>query len=56
MIATHSVCTLLFAGSSLNLWPLALVFALVVALPGVLTAWLGGLIRRFRSALHEAGR
>ena len=56
MIATHSVCTLLLAGSGLNLWPLALVFALILALPGMLTAWLGGLIHRFRSALHEAER
>ena len=56
MIATHAVCTLLFAGSSLNLWPLALVFALILALPGILTAWLGGLLHRFRSTLHEAER
>jgi peptidoglycan/LPS O-acetylase OafA/YrhL len=55
MIATHSVCTLLLAGSGLNLWPLALVFALILALPGMLTAWLGGVVHR-RSALHEAGR
>src|SRR5512132_3033012 len=31
MLATHSVCMLLFAGSSLNLWPLALVTTLVLA-------------------------
>jgi len=52
MIATHSVCTLLLAGSGLNLWPLALVFALILALPGMLTAWFGGFVHRFRSALH----
>ena len=56
MLATHSVCTLVLAGSGLNLWPLALVLALILALPGMLTAWLGGLVHRFRSALHEPGR
>ena len=56
MIATHSVCTLMLAGSGLSLWPLALIFALILALPGMLTGWLGGRVRRFRAALHEAGR
>jgi hypothetical protein len=50
MLATHSVCTLMFAGSGLSLWPIALVFALVLALPGILTAWLGALVHRFRTA------
>jgi hypothetical protein len=45
MLATHSISTLLFAGSGLDLWPLALVVALVLALPGMLTAWLGGFVR-----------
>jgi Na+-translocating ferredoxin:NAD+ oxidoreductase RnfD subunit len=56
MLATHSVCMLLFAGSGLNLWPIALVFALVLALPGMLTAWLGARVYRFRTALHEVER
>ena len=56
MLATHSVCMPLFAGSGLSLWPLALVFALVLALPGMLTAWLGALVYRFRTALHEVDR
>jgi hypothetical protein len=51
MLATHAVCTLLLAGSGLNLWPLALVLSLILALPGILTAWLGALIRRRRSAV-----
>jgi hypothetical protein len=50
MLATHAVCTPLFAGSSLDLWPLALVTALVLALPGMLTAWLGALICRLCAA------
>jgi hypothetical protein len=50
MLATHAVCTPLFAGSSLDLWPLALVTALVLAVPGMLTAWLGALICRLCAA------
>ena len=56
MLATHAVCMLLFAGSGLNLWPLALLSALVLALPGILTAWLGTLVHRFRTAPHEVDR
>jgi hypothetical protein len=56
MLATHSVCTLLFAGSGLSLWPFALLLALVLALPGMLTAWLGALVYRSRTALHEVDR
>lgn len=56
MLATQWVCMLLFAGSDLSLWPLALVLALILALPGILTAWLGGFVHRFRSAAHEGGR
>jgi hypothetical protein len=56
MLATHWVCMLLFAGSDLSLWPLALVLALILALPGMLTAWLGGFVHRFRAAAHQAGR
>jgi len=56
MLATHWVCMLLFAGSDLSLWPLALLFALVLALPGMLTAWLGALVYRFRTAPHQVDR
>ena len=53
MLATHAVCMLLFAGSGLNLWPLALLSALVLALPGMLTSWLGALVYRFRTAAQQ---
>jgi hypothetical protein len=56
MLATHTVCTLIFAGSGLNLWPLALALALILALPGMLTARLGALVYRYRTAPHEADR
>jgi hypothetical protein len=56
MLATHAVCTLLLAGSGLNLWPLALVLSLVLALPGILTAWLGSVAYRCRATLDAPGR
>ena len=46
----------LCTGSGLSLWPLALVFGLALALPGILAAWLGALVRRFRTAMREASR
>jgi hypothetical protein len=46
MLAIHALYTLVSAGSGLSLWPLALAMYLVIALPGILTGWLGGLIRR----------
>ena len=46
MIAIQSVYMVLSAGSGLSLWPLALVMTAVIMLPGILTGWLGGLIRR----------
>lgn len=52
MLAIHALYTLLSAGSGLSLWPLALVMYLVLALPGILAGWLGGLIRRCREAAH----
>jgi hypothetical protein len=51
MIATQSVYTILAAGSGLSLLPLALAMTAVIAAPGILTGWLGGLIRR-RAAAH----
>jgi hypothetical protein len=56
MIGTHMVGTILFTGSGLNLWPIALVFGLVLALPGILTGWLGAFVYRFRSAMQQADR
>ena len=50
MLAIHALYTLISAGSGLSLWPLALVMYLVIAPPGILTGWLGGLIRRRRDA------
>jgi hypothetical protein len=32
------------------------VFGLALAIPGILTAWLGALVHRFRAAMHEGGR
>ena len=50
MIAVQSLYGILAAGSGLSLLPLALVMTAVMALPGLLTGWLGGLIRRRRDA------
>jgi hypothetical protein len=50
MIAVQSLYGILAAGSGLSLLPFALVMTVVIALPGVLTGWLGGLIRRRRDA------
>jgi hypothetical protein len=55
MLAIHALYTLVSAGSGLSLWPLALVMYLVIALPGILTGWLGGLIRRCRDAAAQGG-
>jgi hypothetical protein len=51
IIATQSLCTILVAGGGLSLLPLALAMTAVIAAPGILTGWLGGLIRR-RAAAH----
>jgi hypothetical protein len=56
MIGTHMGATILFTGSGLNLWPIALVFGLVLTLPGILTAWLGALVHRFRAVTQEVDR
>jgi hypothetical protein len=50
MLAIHSAYMILVTGSGLSLLPLALAMMAVIALPGVLTGWLGGLIRRLRDA------
>jgi hypothetical protein len=50
MIAVQSVYMLISAGSSLSLLPFALAMTAVIAVPGLVTGWLGGLIRRHRDA------
>jgi hypothetical protein len=50
MLAIHSAYMILVTGSGLSLLPLALAMMAVIALPGVLTGWLGGLIRRRHDA------
>jgi hypothetical protein len=50
MIAVQSVYGMLAAGSGLSLLPLAAAMTAVMALPGLVTGWLGGLIRRRRDA------
>jgi hypothetical protein len=54
LIGTHMVSSLLFTGSGLNLLPLALLFGLALAIPGILTAWLGALVHRFCAAMQQA--
>jgi hypothetical protein len=56
MIGTHGVATLLFTGSGLSLWPIALVFSLVLALPGMVTGWVGAWVYRFREAMQRGRR
>jgi hypothetical protein len=54
IIGTHMVGTILFTGSGLNLLPIALLFGLALAIPGILTAWFGALAHRFRAAMQQA--
>ena len=56
MIGTHGVATLLFTGSGLNLLPLALVFSLILALPGIVTGLVGAWVYRFREAMQRGSR
>jgi hypothetical protein len=55
MLAIHALYTLLSAGSGLSLWPLALGMYLVIALPGIVTGGLGGLLRRRHDAAAQSG-
>jgi hypothetical protein len=55
MIAVHAVYMALTAGSGLSLLPLALIMTAVICLPGFVTGWLGGFIRRYRDAAHANG-
>jgi hypothetical protein len=56
MIGTHMAGTILFTGSGLSLWPVAVVFGLALALPGILAGWLGAFVYRYRSAMQQADR
>jgi hypothetical protein len=56
MLATHSVCALLLAAGSLDLWGPAVVSALMMSLPGILTGWLGSLVYRLGAAPQRARR
>lgn len=47
IIGTQFVCALVLSRSGLSLLPFALVFMLVLTLPGLLAAWLGRSLRRF---------
>jgi hypothetical protein len=53
MIAVQTLYGILAAGSGLSLLPLALVMTAVIALPGLVTGWLGGLLRRRAAAAHR---
>jgi hypothetical protein len=50
MIAVQSLYGILAAGSGLSLLPLALIMTAVIALPGLVTGWFGGWLRRRRDA------
>ena len=51
MMATQALVMLLFSGSGFSLLPLGLILFAIVALPGILTAWIGRCMRRFRDAM-----
>jgi hypothetical protein len=55
MIAIHSAYMVLTAGSGLSLLPFALAMTAVICVPGFVTGWLGGLVRRYRDAARAAG-
>jgi len=44
-------CAAVLLGNSLNLWPLALVYLLVLCLPQFVCGWLGSRLARRRPAL-----
>jgi hypothetical protein len=50
MIAVQAAYTLVVAGSGLSLLPFALGMMVVLSLPGLLSGWLGGMIRRRHDA------
>lgn len=54
MMATQGLCMLLFASSGLSLLPLGLILLAVLALPGILAAWIGRCARRYRETLEAS--
>jgi hypothetical protein len=54
MVAVQMLYMAVTAGSGLSLLPFALVTIAVIALPGLATGWLGGLIRRRAAAAHAS--
>ena len=55
MIAVHAVYMALTAGGGLSLLPFALAMTAVISLPGFVTGWLGGFIRRYREVARSNG-
>ncbi len=55
MIAVHSVYMMLTSRSGLSLLPLALIMTTVICLPGFVTGWLGGLVRRCQDLARLRG-
>ena len=55
IIAVHSAYMVLTAGSGLSLLPFALIMTAVICLPGLVTGWLGGFIRRYRDVARSNG-
>lgn len=50
MMATQGLVMLLFSRSGFSLLPLGLILFAILALPGIVTAWIGRCARRFREA------
>jgi hypothetical protein len=51
MMGTQALVMLLFSGNGFSLLPLGLILFAILALPGILTAWIGRCARRFRDAM-----
>jgi hypothetical protein len=51
MMGTQALAMLLLSGSGLSLLPLGLILFAILALPGILTAWIGRCMRRFKDAM-----
>ena len=55
MIAVHALYMALTAGGGLSLLPFVLVMTAVICLPGFVTGWLGGLVRRYCDVARANG-
>ena len=51
MMATQALVMLLLSRSGLSLLPLGLILFGILALPGILTAWIGRCMCRFKDAM-----